>query len=454
MQQSLIQNGLVPGLGFRDILIEGSYISRVETSLDEGLYPSAKKINAKDKLVYPGFINTHHHLTQSLAKAIPAGINCDLNDWLPVVPFALFDKLTPEIVYYSAVLGLYELLRSGCTTCADHFYIYHQFFDQDIEHALVQAAQDVGIRFVLCRGGSTHTGSHKGVRAAKLTNESLDLFLKRTENTVSRFHQTTTDSMFKVAVAPTTIVHSSPPEDLKQISAFARKHGLRMHSHLLEVSFDEEMAQKNYGMSAIDYAESTGWLGSDVWFAHLVKADADAIEKLALTKTGIAHCPSSNCRLGSGVANVIQMASKGVPISIGVDGSASAESASMVNETMLTWLVHRALHGVQATRLEQVFDWASTSGARILGFENLGKIEEGQLADICIYELDQARFDGVWMKEWAPIVCGEPISVEAVFVNGDCIFKNGELVHLDIDEVRQKAKLCVLKLMESEDPLD
>lgn len=449
MSTILIKNGWIVGKGIRDILIRDNLIEKVEVDITVEPEADSRVIDAENKYLYPGLVNTHHHLTQSLAKAMPSGINCDLNAWLPAVPFALFDKLDAEIVYYSALMGLYELIRSGCTTCADHFYIYHRDVDMEIEHALLQAAEDMGVRFVFCRGGATHTGSHKGLRSTNLESEDVDLYLRRLESSLASHHQAQPDAMLKLVAAPTTIVHSSPPEDLVRISAFARENVLRMHTHLLEVAFDEEMAQERYGMPAIDYAESCGWLGDDVWFAHLVQADSYTIDKLAKNKTGIAHCPTSNCRLGSGIARVPEMAKKGVPVSIGVDGSASSESASMINEMMLTWLVHRAANGPQTTDAAEVLDWASKSGAEVLGYENLGEIAPGQLADLSIINLDHARFDGVWMKEYAPVLCGEPCEVETVIINGRQVFSDGQPTHIDMEETRSKAQACVKKLMRS-----
>ncbi|WP_317930068.1 amidohydrolase family protein [Halioxenophilus sp. WMMB6] len=446
MTQTLIKSGHLWGHGVADLLIDGNTIIAIAANLPapEG---SCEVIDARNKFIYPGFVNTHHHLTQTLAKAMPAGINSDLNHWLGAVPYALLPKITPEVMYHSAVVGFYELLRSGCTTCADHFYIYHQDFNPELEAALYQAAEDTGIRFVHCRGGSTHLGTHRGTSKARQIPEDIDLFLKRLDETRSRHHQTASDAMHKLVAAPTSIVHTSPPEDLRQIAAYARQHQLRMHSHLLEVPFDNEAAQTRYGLSAIDYAEAADWLGPDVWFAHLVHADSSAIAKLAATGTGIAHCPTSNCRLGSGIAPAALMANQGMTVSLGVDGSASAESASMMNEMLLAWLIHRAVGGPEATTVEQVFDWASINGARLLGYDTLGKLEAGWLADFSIINLDQPRFWGVWEKPWAPVTCGEPIAVEQVFVNGRRVLNNGQVGKLDWQQLQNTTQQLVSQLM-------
>lgn len=447
MSKTLIQGALIPKLGYQDVLISNTLIEKVEPNIEAE--SSMTIIPANDCVLYPGLINTHHHLTQSLAKAVPAGINSGLGDWLGQVPYKLWPKLTPEIIYNCAVLGFYELIRSGATCCADHFYIYHRDVNLDIEAALYQAAKDVGIRFVHCRGGSTHLGSHSGNRSSNFIPETVDQFLDRLDETRKKHHDDAEDSMSKLVVAPTTIVHTSPSNDLVELARYARSHQLLMHTHMLEVPYDEEMAQQHYGMSAVDFAESVEWLGKDVWFAHCVQADSHAIEKLAATKTGVSHCPTSNCRLGSGIARIPQMHEKGVRVSIGVDGSASSESASMMNELMLTWLIHRSQNGSNATSVEQTLDWATLGGADILGYSQLGEIRAGALADFSIIDLNQPRFWGVWDKTQAPIVSGEPISVKAVFINGKRVFSNGELDNIDIHSLRDSATKSVASLMEA-----
>lgn len=447
MNSTLIKNGFVLGSGYTDIAVVGNKITKIEQNLlaDNG----DQVIDAKGCVVYPGLINTHHHLTQSLAKAVPAGINLDLNHWLGAVPYALWPKFTPEIIYTGAVLGLYELIRSGCTTCADHFYIYHRDVSMEIEDALYQAAADVGIRFVHCRGGATHTGSHRGGSTSDFVPESLDLYLQRLQKTCATYHQSSDDAMRKLVVAPTSIVHTSPPEHLQAFSDFARTNGLRLHSHLLEVGYDEIMAQENYQLRAIDYAESTGWLGDNVWFAHLVHADDYAIKKMAQTGTGIAHCPTSNCRLGSGVAKVPEMARAGMKVSLGVDGSASSESASMMNELMLSWLLHRSQSGPAATTLPEVLSWGTKGGAEVLGFTNLGELKCGMLADLTVIDLDQPRFWGMWDQPYAPVACGEPITVKTSMINGNIVYQDQGLTGLDIHKLKADARQAVTALMKN-----
>lgn len=407
--------------GHQDIRIQDGII----TELGNDLQPSHHEhvVDARGCVVYPGFVNTHHHLAQSVLKGIPAGLNDGLGEWLAHVPYRYWPQITPEIMYCAAKLGFYELLRSGVTTCADHHYLYHANSSQEVEDAVWQAAEEMGIRFVLCRGGATVKGSHKGLAKAGVEPESLEMMLARLDHSRRRYHQDEQNAMRRLVVAPTSIVHSSTPDDLKMLAEYARAHQLRMHSHLLEVEFDNQQAMAKYGCSAVEFAQRCDWLGEDVWFAHLVKATHADIALLASTQTGIAHCPTSNCRLGSGIAPVIDMAKAGMPISIGVDGSASAESGSMLQELNLTWLLHRAQHGAAATSVNGVIEWASAGGASMVGFDHLGYIREGAVADLVLYDIQQPRMAGCHSEISAPVVCGEPAQIKATFINGKRVYQ-------------------------------
>lgn len=410
-----------PQQDVKDIRIQNGVI----TELGQNLLPneSEKLVDATNCVVYPGMVNTHHHIAQSILKGIPAGMNHGLGDWLASVPYRYWPQITPEIMYSAAKLGFYELLRSGATTCADHHYLYHASSSQELEDVLWQAADEMGIRLVLCRGGATVKGTHKGLAKAGVVPESAEQMISRLEHTRSRYHQEGGSAMRKLVVAPTTIAHSATPSDLKLMAEYARSQKLRMHSHLLEVDFDNEQAFAKYGMNAVEFAQSCDWLGDDVWFAHLVQASEKDIQLLAETKTGIAHCPTSNCRLGSGIAPVIDMAKAGMSISLGVDGSASAESGSMLQELNLTWLIHRAQHGPDATTLEEVLKWGSKGGADILGLKDVGEVKEGYAADLVLYDLNQPRLSGCHSSLMAPIMCGEPASVKVSFVNGRIVYQ-------------------------------
>lgn len=426
-----IRNGLITELG-----------TDLVASADEQL------IDASSCVVWPGMVNTHHHLAQSVLKGIPEGLNQNLGDWLASVPYRYWPAVSPELMYHAARLGLYELMRSGATTCADHHYLYHAGSTQELEDAVWQAADELGVRLVLCRGSATAKGSHRGMQSGVIKPESLEQVIGRMDHSLKAYHQDGPDAMRKLVVAPTSLVHSSTPEDLRACAEFARENRLKMHSHLLEVQFDDIQTQKKYGLSAIDYAEHCHWLGGDVWYAHLVCSDDSTIKKLAETGTNIAHCPTSNCRLGSGVAPVIEMEESGVQITLGVDGSASAESGSMIQEANLAWLIHRAANkNSAATTAEQVIRWATKNGADLLGLHQTGEIAVGMAADIVLYNIDQPRMSGVHSALYAPLLCGEPVDVKYSFVGGELVVNKGEVSNLDKEELTARVKEGVVDLL-------
>lgn len=426
-----IRNGLIAELG-----------SGLSAAADEEV------IDASGCVAWPGMVNTHHHLAQSVLKGIPEGLNHDLDDWLASVPYRFWPSISPELMYHAARLGLYELLRSGATACADHHYLYHAGSSTEVEDAVWQAADELGIRLVLCRGSATTKGSHRGLQSGLIKPESLCQVIERMDHSRVRYHQNGGDAMRKLVVAPTSLVHSSTPEDLRACAEYARQHNLKMHSHLLEVEFDEIQAQKRFGMSAIDYAEYCHWLGDDVWYAHLVWCDDYAVKKLAETGTGIAHCPTSNCRLGSGIAPAIAMQEAGMKITLGVDGSASAESASMIQEANMSWLIHRAANkNPAATTADQVIRWATRNGADLLGLTRTGEIRTGMAADIVLYDIDRPRMSGVHSPLYAPLLCGEPVDVKYSFVQGKPVVSKGVVNNLDEDELVARVKEGVADLL-------
>lgn len=429
-----------------DIRIRDGLISELGSDLS----PAADEtvIDASGCVVWPGMVNTHHHLFQSVLKGIPEGLNHGLDDWLASVPFRFWPSISPELMYHSARLGLYELLRSGATACADHHYLYHADSSSEVEDAVWQAADELGIRLVLCRGSTTTKGSHRGMKNATIQPESIDQIINRMEASRSRYHQDGDMAMRKLVMAPTSFIHSSTEDDLKACAEYARQHGLKLHSHLLEVEFDEIAAQKNFGMRAIDYAEKCNWLGNDVWFAHLVWSDDYVIKKLAESGTGIAHCPTSNCRLGSGIAPALDMQAAGMKITLGVDGSASAESGSMIQEANMAWLIHRAAKkNAEATTAGMTIDWATKNGAELLGLTGTGEIKVGKAADIVLYNTDKPRFAGVHAQLEAPLLCGEPVEIKYSFIQGKPVVENGCVKGLDEAELVANVQQGVAELL-------
>ena len=327
--------------GGTDIRVRGGVISAIGTLAPD---PGERVIDAAGCVIYPGWVNTHHHLFQSLLKGIPAGINLGLVPWLAAVPVAYrrhFD--TEHALRIAARVGLVELLLSGCSTVADHQYHYWPGMPFDASAAVFDEAERLGLRLVLCRGGQTQLRALTDQAAPpQVMPETLDAFLASVARDAQRFHDPGPMAMRRVASAITTPNWSCRPDELKLMAREARRLGIRLHSHLSETYDYVRWAREVHDCTPLQFVEKHEWVGPDVWYAHMVHLDDDEIRLCADTGTGIAHCPQSNGRLGSGIARVPEMLAAGVPVSLAVDGAASNEAADMQSEAHACWLMHRA----------------------------------------------------------------------------------------------------------------
>jgi len=429
-----------------DIRIGNGVITEIASNLSA--QPGERVIDATDCVVYPGWVNTHHHLAQNLLKAVPSGMNQDLQDWLASVPYPRLDRFTPTLIHVAAQLGMAELLLSGVTTCADHHYLYHAHGSTESGDLLFNVAQAFGMRFVLCRGGALESANaHPGFSKTALLPETLEQMLGDIERLKARYHQDTPTAMRRVVVAPTTPTFSLPPALLRELAHSARDMGLRLHSHLSETRNYVNFCREKFNCLPVEFVAEHEWLGPDVWFAHMVHLEPGEIRLLAQTNTGISHCPLSNSRLGSGIAPVPQLANAGVTVSLGVDGVASNESGSMISEANMAWLIHRAAQGVQATTIEDVIHWGSAGGARVLGLDAVGTLEVGQAADLVVYRLDHPRFFGFHDIAVAPVAAGEPVAVHYSIINGCVAVDRGEIPGLDLARLRKNAQEGVRHMM-------
>ena len=432
-----------------DIRIRNGRISEMAPSLEP--CPGERVIDASDCLVYPGWINTHHHLFQNLLKAVPAGMNQDLQGWLASVPYPLLPRITPELLRIGARLGLAELLLSGTTTCADHHYTYHANSGTETGDILFEVANEFGMRFVLCRGGAIESASsHPGFSKTSMQPETLEQMLTDIERLKHRYHDDAPDAMRRVVVAPTTPTFSLPPVLLKELAHAARAMNLRLHTHLSETDNYVHFCREKYNCLPVEFVAEHEWLGPDVWFAHMVHAQPSEIRMLAQTGTGVSHCPVSNSRLGSGIAPVPQLAAAGVAVSLGVDGVASNESGSMIGEVNTAWLIHRAVQGAEATTVEKVIHWATAGGAQVLGLGKVGTLQVGNAADLVLYDINHPRFYGFHDFAVAPVVAGEPIRVRTSIINGRIVVEDGQVCGLDVAALREQTFQGVQALMASD----
>jgi 8-oxoguanine deaminase len=408
--------------------------------------PNERRLDCHGCVVYPGLISTHHHLFQSVMKGVRSGINLPLAGWLRSVPYTFWSKIDEEALAVAARIGLSEMLLSGTTTVADHHYLFSDSFRFDPAQVIFEVARSLGIRLVFCRGGATKRRHFDTDEFVPMPVETLDHMLKSVEACAQRYHDISPGSLSQVVLAPTTPTWSIDPGELKEAIAAARRMKLRLHSHLSESSEYVDFCLSVHGKRPVEWLAEHDWLGPDVWFAHLVHLDPNEVQMLASTGTGMAHCPQSNCRLGSGVAPADAMARLGGAVSLGVDGAASNEAADMISEMHSCWHTHRAVTGADAVTAEDVVHWATAGGARVLGLPQIGTLAPGQQADIAIFNLDQPRHFGMHDPLIAPVTCAGSASVRYLLIGGRIVVENNAIPGLDIEILRSDAARVIAHL--------
>lgn len=441
-----------------DIRIADGVIT--EMGRDLAPIPGERVLDARGCVVYPGWVNTHHHLFQSLLKGVPAGINLTLSPWLQAVPFIYRKAFDERRLRLAARIGLVELLLSGCTTVADHHYIYYPDMGYDASAALFDEAEKLGMRFMLQRGGGTVTRKLEADRATYVAPETLDGMLSDVERLAARYHGRGVRPMTRVALAPTTATVSVARGELRHIARAARQMGVPLHSHMSETVSFMEHCRAEFGCLPIEYLAEHEWLGADVSLAHLTHLTDSELQLLARSGTGMAHCPQSNARLADGVARAPDLHRLGGAVSIGVDGAASNEAADMLSEVHFCWLMHRA-HAGAATRprpdgageagadsvsVEQVVNWASEGGARVLGFDGIGTLAVGQAADLAVYDLDAPRYFGLHDMAIGPVVAAGRPRVKWLLAAGRVVVEDDAIPGVDMAALRAEAAADVLLL--------
>lgn len=419
------------------------------------LVPQANEevLDAAGCVVYPGLISTHGHLFQSSLKGVPAAIDSRLEQWLIEVPYRHWRRFDAEAIEISATIGIAEMLLSGTTTVADHHFLFTDADDTDAAAIIFDVATRLGVRMVLCRGGATNDRRPDLPAGAEpLPAQSLDTVVRHVADLAKRFHDPAADAMRRIVFAPTTAPFSVNEGDLRTIADAARDMKLRLHCHLSETASTVEYCRERFGERPVAWMARQGWLGSDVWFAHLVHADDTELRMLAESSTGMAHCPQSNCRLGSGIAPATRFAAMGGRVSLGVDGAASNEAADMASEMHCAWQIHRALGGPDTISVEDVVHWATAGGADVLGLGDVGTIEVGRVADLAVFELEGPRYFGLHDPLVGPVAGGGGVQLRYVLVNGRPVVRHGKIPNLDLNELAQRSAELVRRLDQSAVP--
>jgi len=401
----------------------------------DGLENVVRRIDATGHLVTPGLVNTHHHFYQWITRGLATDHN--LFDWL-VALYPTWARIDERMTYAAAQGSLAMMARGGVTTAADHHYVFPKG-SGDLSGAIIRAARETGVRFTLARGSMDRSEKDGGL-PPDFAVESLEDALAATEATVDEHHDPSFGAMTQVAVAPCS-PFSVSTDLMRQGAELARRKGVRLHTHGSETVEEEQFCKERFGRGPTDYFESTGWLGEDVWMAHCVHMNDSDIAAFARTGTGVAHCPSSNARLAAGTARVPDLLAAGVPVGLGVDGTASNESGELHTELRNALLVNRlGAHREGALNARQALRLGTYGGAQVLGrAPETGSLEPGKLADLVLWKLDTLAHASI-ADPVAALVLGAAAPVTASFVNGEQIVENGRLLRVDEDAVARSTR--------------
>lgn len=432
------------------VLVRGGRIEAVGPAGD--LPDTADRvIDARGHLVVPGLVNTHHHMYQSLTRAIPGVQDAELFSWLQGL-YPIWSGLTPEMLRVSTQVAMAELLLSGCTTTSDHLYLFPNGCRLD---DTLEGARLAGMRFTATRGAMSVGRSAGGLPPDDLV-EREDAILEDMARLVGRYHDPRPGSMVQVALAPCS-PFSVSQDLMREAALLARREGVRLHTHLAENDHDVAYSRERFGCTPAEYAEDLGWVGPDVWHAHCVKLDAPGLARFAATGTGVAHCPCSNMRLASGIAPVRAMLDAGIPVGLGVDGSASNDGAHLVGEARTAMLLQRvgvALEpfgcdrGPAALTARQALELATRGGARVLGRTDIGHLAPGMCADLALFDLRTVGFAGAAVHDpVAALLLAAPAPAAWTIVQGAVCVEGGRLVSFDLDPVLRRHNALARELV-------
>jgi cytosine/adenosine deaminase-related metal-dependent hydrolase len=407
------------------VVAEGNRIVAVGAGPAPAVYDGARVVDGRGCLLTPGFVNTHQHLYQWVTRGLAA--DATLFGWLTTL-YPVWARIDDESVHVAAQAALAQLARTGCTTAADHHYVFPPD-SKDLLEAEIMAASQVGMRFHPARGSMDLSQKDGGLPPDSVV-EDRDEILAATEAAIDRWHDPSADSMLQIVVAPCS-PFSVTGELMRDAAVLARRKGVRMHTHLAETTDESDWCRSSFGCTPLEYAAELGWTGSDVWFAHGIHFSDSEISRLGSSGTGVAHCPSSNARLGAGIARAADLRAAGSPVGLGVDGAASNEAGSLIEELRHALLFARARGGPEALDVRAALEMATLDGARILGRENdIGSIEVGKLADLALWRLDTLQHAGI-PDPVAALVLGTPPPLELLLINGRPIVEHDTVITVD-----------------------
>ncbi len=433
-----------PTLYGHDVLIENGKISKVGKGL--AAPQDFRVIDGSDLAVVPGFVNTHHHFYQTLTRNLPAVQNAKLFDWL-VYLYEVWKYIDAEAVYYSSLLAMTELLKTGCTTTTDHHYLYPNHITGDIMATQFEAADKLGMRFSPTRGSMSLSKKDGGLPPDSVV-QSVEKILEDSERCIKTFHDPAPMAMHKIVLAPCS-PFSVTKECMLESSRLARRYGVNLHTHLCETKDEENQCLAMYGIRPVELMEQCELIGPDVFYAHGIWFNDDELKILARNGAHIAHCPSSNMRLGSGICRTREMLDMGINVGIAVDGSASNDSSDMLGEMRNALLLARIKYGSGGLTARQVFKMGSENGAKMLNFSKVGKLEEGWAADLACFDVSGIAYAGSHSDIIAGLLfCGCDHTAKYTIVNGQVVVDDRRVVGIDEEKLAVKANEISRKLLE------
>ncbi len=410
------------------LVVDQKQIVELVPKGSEPTIPWDTLFDAGKHVVLPGLINTHHHFYQTLTRAVPAACGKELFDWLKVL-YAIWAKLSPAHIETSSRLALAELLLSGCTTASDHHYV----FPAGLEHAIdlqIAEAERLGVRVALTRGSMSLSVEDGGL-PPKSVVQSEEVILADSERLIKEYHQPEPGAMVQVILAPCSPFSVSEPL-MAETARLARRHGVRLHTHLAETHDETSYCLDLFGVRPVDYLERVGWLAGDVWLAHGIQFEPEEIRRLGAAGVGISHCPSSNMVLASGICSTLDLEAAGCPVGLGVDGSASNDCSNLMQEVRQALLLQRLKYGAGRVDHQDALRWGTRGSARCLGRDDLGEIALGKQADLALFKLDELRFSGTGDPLAALVMCGAH-QADYVMVAGQWVVQAGEIPGLDLE---------------------
>jgi len=413
----------------------------VIVSIDQTPQTADEVLDASGHIVYPGLINTHHHLYQTFSRNLPQVQNMELFDWLTTL-YEIWKNLDSDTIYHSSIVGMGELLKTGCTTCFDHHYVFPGGSSGALLEAQFAAAKDLGVRMYASRGSMDLSRKDGGLPPDSVV-QTVDEILRDSQDAVAKYHDNTPGSMRMVALAPCS-PFSASEELYRQSAVLARELGVRLHTHLCETKDEENYVLDKYGKRPLAYMEDMGWVGNDVWYAHGIHFDDEELKLLADTGTGVAHCPISNMKLASGVCRIPDMLSLGVPVGLAVDGSASNDGSSLLEELRVGYLLHRLRSSERAPSGYDMLKIATRGSARILGRGDIGSLEPGKAGDLFLIRRDRLELVGADLDVKSMLgTVGFKGPVDATVVHGKIVVRDGRLTGINEEKAIQDAKASV-----------